>query len=150
MDVYLVDDGSFALKKKVEMSHPGDATFQNTFIPLEDGDFIVENSLGYYYYNSTGELVEAEGNRSTGLMRITREELGIKPVAVEDIGGGQDLAAFPNPSAGAFHLHLCDVDGTVNIHMYDINGYNVYTAKGFSADDISLDLEFLPQGGIHL
>ncbi|MCB9308952.1 MAG: T9SS type A sorting domain-containing protein [Lewinellaceae bacterium] len=146
MDVYLVDDGSFALKKKVEMSHPGDATFQNTFIPLEDGDFIVENSLGYYYYNSTGELVEAEGNRSTGLMRITREELGIKPVAVEDIGGGQDLAAFPNPSAGAFHLHLCDVDGTVNIHMYDINGYNVYTAKGFSADDISLDLEFLPQG----
>ena len=28
--------------------------------------------------------------------------------------------------------------------MYDINGYNVYSAKGFSADEISLDLEFSP------
>ena len=122
MDVYLVDDGSFNWKK-VEMSHPR-CTFQNT---LSSRLMMVTYSrkmvLDITITTAVeGKPVKAEGNRKYWLMRITREELGIKPVAVEDASKYQELTVSWILHLAHFICIYVDVDGTVNIHMYDING----------------------------
>ncbi len=115
---------------------------------MDKDNYIFEVPCNVYFYDDvTGDLRISRGDISVTMMRISKEELGMKPTRVNDDITARRILAYPNPTSGIFKLSLEGIVGSKDILVYDVYGHNVYEERGITEDTtVDVNLTGFPSG----
>ncbi|MEZ4910219.1 MAG: T9SS type A sorting domain-containing protein [Saprospiraceae bacterium] len=146
IDVLHYDGEVYKKYKQIGLSKPNFCPYMYGFIYPDDDHIIFDTQFSYAYYDENNRGKFAYGNNTSAFIKVSRKELGMGPVAVEDQHDKMLSYCFPNPSTGYFHLDIPGREGHGDIYVSDISGRNVYVEKNVGIEDISLQLQAFPSG----
>lgn len=149
VDIIHYDGKKYETHKRIKISQVNLVWTPWQVLYVDDDQLIFDCRVGAYFYdeNATPTIQYSHGNNAMNVTAVSRSALGIlSSTQEEEVVGGIEKHAYPNPSSGSFNLSLDGFLGNIDLRIFDMSGRNVYVDTDINSGDISLDLSALPVG----